>query len=414
MKLSARSSGLLLFAAWIAIPLCAQQSSISTSSKVSPLGPMRLPGRTANGSGAREALTAPGTPHWSTDYKFLNETGLEGHSAVYDQTTNTMIVFAGLSAALAFEDTNAVLLNTPVTGSGLWSTLIANGTAGSPPARDSHSEIYDSVNNRMIIFGGAVFSSGASLNDVWVLSNANGQGGTPTWTQLSPSGTPPAARSQHTAVYDPVNNVMTVFGGGDSNGLTLTDAWVLTNANGLGGTPVWTKLSPTGALPTGVIAHTAVYDAVNNIMTVFSGANSKITSGTNGVYTLSHANGLGGTPVWTRIVANGALGSPPKRFASAAAYDPANNRMIIFGGGLIPDPQTGPGGLNDVWVLSNANGLGGTPVWTRLKPTAGPPGSRYFHTAVYDSVNNLMAIFGGNNDESVYFIAWILSDANGL
>jgi len=375
---------------------------------------MRLRNRAANGSGAAEALTAPGTPHWSTDYKFLDETGLEGHSAVYDQTTNTMIVFAGLSAALAFEDTNAVLLNTPVTGSGLWSTLIANGTAGSPPARDSHSAIYDSANNRMIIFGGAVFSSGASLNDVWVLSNANGQGGIPNWTQLSPSGAPPAARSQHTAVYDPVNNVMTVFGGDDSNGLALTDAWVLTNANGLGGTPVWAKLSPTGALPAGVVAHTSVYDAANNIMTVFSGANSKITSGTNGVYTLSHANGLGGIPVWTRIVANGAVGSPPKRFASAAVYDPANNRMIIFGGGLIPDPQTGPGGLNDAWVLSNANGLGGTPVWTRLRPTAGPPGSRYFHTAVYDSVNNLMVIFGGNNDESVYFIAWILSDANGL
>ena len=139
-----------------------------------------------------------------------------------------------------------------------------------------------------------------------------------------------------------------------------------------------------------------------------------MTSGTNGVYTLSHANGLGGAPVWTRIVANGAAGSPPKRFAPTAAYDPANNRMIIFGGGLIPDPLTGPGGLNDVWVLSNANGLGGTPAWTKLKPIAGPPGSRYFHTAVYDSVNNLMVIFGGNNDESVFFVAWVLSDANGL
>jgi hypothetical protein len=32
--------------------------------------------------------------------------------------------------------------------------------------------------------------------------------------------------------------------------------------------------------------------------------------------------------------------------------------MIIFGGLLIPDPLTGPGGLNDVWVLVNANGIG--------------------------------------------------------
>jgi hypothetical protein len=35
----------------------------------------------------------------------------------------------------------------------------------------------------------------------------------------------------------------------------------------------------------------------------------------NAVWTLSHANGLGGTPQWTNIVANGAAGSPPLRFA---------------------------------------------------------------------------------------------------
>ncbi len=411
MKLSTRVSGLLLLTLSMVMPLCAQQSSVSSSTKISPAGLMRSRGQSVS---AAEVPAVPGTPHWSSDYKFLTATGLEGHTAVYDQATNTMIVFAGLAADVAFQDTNAVLLNTPATGSGLWTILIPDGAAGSPPARDSHSAVYDSANNRMVIYGGESFATGAVLNDVWVLSNANGQGGTPAWTQLSPAGTAPAARQQHTAVYDPVNNVMTVFGGDDTNGLALTDAWVLSNANGLGGTPTWTKLAPTGSLPTGLLAHTAIYDSVNNIMTVFGGANKQITSGTNGVYTLSHANGLGGAPVWTRIVANGAAGSPPKRFASTAAYDPANNRMIIFGGGLIPDPLTGPGGLNDVWVLSNANGLGGTPTWTKLKPTAGPPGSRFFHSAVYDSVNNLMVIFGGNNDESVFFIAWVLSDANGL
>lgn len=409
MTLSARLSGLLLLAVSIASPLYAQQSSIS--SKISPAGLMRSRGQNLS---AAEVPSVPGTPNWSSDYKFLTATGLEGHTAVYDQSTNTMIVFAGLAADVAFQDTNAVLLNAPATGSGLWTILIADGTAGSPPARDSHTAVYDSVNNRMIIYGGESFATGAVFNDIWVLSNANGQGGTPTWTQLSPAGTAPSAREQHTAVYDPVNNVMTVFGGDDPNGLALSDAWVLSNANGLGGTPVWTKLLPTGSLPTGLFAHTAIYDSVNNIMTVFGGSNKLSTSGTNGVYTLSHANGLGGAPVWTKIVANGAAGSPPKRFASVAAYDPTNNRMIIFGGGLIPDPRTGPGGLNDVWVLSNANGLGGTPVWTKLKPTNGPPGPRYFHSAVYDSVNNLMVIFGGNNDEAVFFIAWVLSDANGL
>ncbi len=66
-------------------------------------------------------------------------------------------------------------------------------------------------------------------NDVWVLSNANGLGGTPVWTQLSPNPDPligyPMPRSSHTAVYDNTNNRMTIFGG--SNGsTTLNDSWV--------------------------------------------------------------------------------------------------------------------------------------------------------------------------------------------
>ena len=58
-----------------------------------------------------------------------------------------------------------------------------------------------------------------------------------TWTQLSPSGTPPVARGLHgsTGVYDSGNNRMIVFGGRDGSGNNLNDVWVLTNANGLGG-----------------------------------------------------------------------------------------------------------------------------------------------------------------------------------
>ena len=33
------------------------------------------------------------------------------------------------------------------------------------------------------------------------------------WTQLTPSGGPPAVRSQNSAVYDPATNQMIVFGG---------------------------------------------------------------------------------------------------------------------------------------------------------------------------------------------------------
>jgi hypothetical protein len=323
-----------------------------------------------------------------------------------------MMVFGGIDWGMEGSDTNAVLLYAPANGNGNWTTLIANGVAGSPPARQIHTAVYDSANNRMIVFGGVNGTFTQDFSDVWVLSNANGQGGTATWTQLSPSGSPPAARYGHTAVYDAADNRMIIFGGGNLT-LDFSDVWVLSNANGLGGTPAWTHLSPGGSPPTGVFSSSAVYDPANNIMTVFGGANLPFTAYSNGVWTLSHANGLGGTPQWTNIVANGAPGSPAKREAHTAVYDTANNRMIIFGGAAFSGPSS-ISGFNDVWVLTNANGLGGTPVWTRLRVSGLAPGTRFSHTAVYDAINNLMMVFGGENLDAAYYITWVLSDANGL
>jgi hypothetical protein len=48
---------------------------------------------------------------------------------------------------------------------------------------------------------------------------------------------------------------------------------------------------------------------------------------------------------------------------------------------------------NDSWVLTEANGLSG--VWTKVTPTGIPPLPRFDQTAVYDSSNHRMVIFGG-------------------
>jgi galactose oxidase-like protein/Kelch motif protein len=374
--------------------------------------PMRLRLRGRRGHSARAAQDPTGGPAWSTDYELTPDTGLFSHSAVWDPATSVMIVFGGIDAGAEETDTNAVLLYTPAAAS--WTTLIANGAPGGPSARDSHTAVYDAANNRMIVFGGLEFSPGIEtfFNDVWVLSDANGQG-SPVWTQLNPTGTPPAPRCNQTAVYDAANNRMTVFGGLGLNGEQLfSDVWVLTHANGIGGTPAWIQLTPAGSLTADVELSSAVYDPVNNIMTLFGGANLAENASTNGVWTLSHANGLGGRPRWTNIVAPGAAGSPARRYGHTAVYDAANNRMIVFGGAPAPDPDDI--GFNDVWVLTYANGLGGTPAWTKLKPSGTPPATRWQHTAVYDAVNNRMLAFAGDLSDPQYYLAWILSDANGL
>ena len=367
--------------------------------------------RVSQPNGEAEA-PPPVTAQWSSTFNSTTHTGLTAPAADYDPATNTMMVFGGYDWGLGGADTNAVLLYAPANGAGNWTTLIANGSAGAPAARDRHSAVYDSANNRMIVFGGEIFSSSTDLNDVWVLSNANGQGGAASWTQLSPSGPLPPARAAHKAMYDATNNRMIVFGGGAGGNFTQVfhDVWVLSNANGLGGTPAWTKLSPGGVGPN-VLFTSAVYDSTNNIMAVFGG--STPTGASNGVWTLAHANGLGGTPHWTNIVANGAPGSPARRSGHTAVYDTANNRMIVFGG----QPASGPYmwiGFNDVWVLTNANGLGGLPVWTRLNISGPAPGTRFEHVAVYDQVNNRMMVCGGNNLDAAFFASWTLTHANGL
>ena len=369
------------------------------------------------------ALIAAANPSWT----LLGPSGLtyplfrSGSTSVYDPSSNRIILFAGLSDDAAAGDprlydvwveTNANGLG----GTGAWSNLIPSG---SPQVRSDHSAVYDAANNRMIIYGGcgAVPTSNGCLpiaDNVWVLSNANGIGGTPTWTQLFPTGGPPPARQGHQAVYDPTTNSMIVWAGqnGGGNGCgTFSDVWVLSHANGLGGTPNWTQLSTTGGPPPGQYFSTAVYDSANNVLTVFGGTGLLGTTCglTNAVWALSHANGTGGTPVWTNLVPQGAPGAPSNRQATFAIYESSSNTMTIFGGSARNKA------LNDSWVLSHANGIGGTSTWTKLSPSGQqkPVAATRWNNGGIDSVNNRMIMFGGGFSEGPLWSTWVLTDANG-
>jgi Galactose oxidase, central domain len=340
------------------------------------------------------------------------------HSGVYDPGSNTLIVFGGVDGNDNLQ--NDVLIETDANGSGGFS----GGTLSElyvsfplPPARIFHTAVYDQTNNRMIVFGGCADQECLlPLNDTWVLTNANGSGGTTAWTELNPTGSLPSPRGSQGTVYDATNNRMIVFSG-DNDLQQFSDVWVLTNANGLGGTPAWTQLSPTGGPPDAIDGSTAVYDPTSNAMIVFGGGECL-----NSVWTLSNANGLGGTPAWTNLIANGKAGSPPGRISAQAVYDSTSNRMTIYGGqgeGGLTNPNYHFQAFGDVWVLTHANGSGGGPVWAQLHPKwEGDgnimPGGRIFFSGVRDPGTNSLIIFGGETIESTYNTAWVLSHANGL
>jgi hypothetical protein len=222
--------------------------------------------------------------------------------------------------------------------------LSPSGTA--PAARESSSAVYDSTSNILTIYGGDAGST--PFGDVWILSHANGMGGTPAWTQLAPTGTAPVPRSGHSAIYDSSSNRMIVFGG--FNGTqTFGETWVLTAPNGLGGTPAWTQITATGTAPT-LGFHSAVYDQQANSMYIFAGTSttSKLET-SNHTFVLSAANGL---PVGTQ---NWVVSAPPVRYSQSAFYDSSSNSLFIFAG----QHATTQVNFNDYWqnspVIGNAN-----------------------------------------------------------
>ncbi len=334
-------------------------------------------------------------PTWTQLFPAGSPVEREAHSAVYDEAHNRMIIFGGRNGSGSLNDAWILSNADGLGGSPSWIPLTSSV---GPSPRAFHSAVYDSANNRMIVFGGE-----PSSNDVWVLSNANGLGGTPpTWTQLTfPTGASlPSRRLGQSAVYDAANNRMIIFGGEMSLGVfsaILDDIWVLSNANGLGGTPTWTQLPPAGAIM-GREMHSAIYDAAHNRMVVFGGFASNFALAQD-VWVLSNANGLAGTPVWTQLSPTGAI---PSRDLHSAVYDTSINRMTVFGG------IANFAFANDVWVLSNANGLGGTPAWTQLTPTGGPS-VREGHSAVYHSATNSMIVFGGRLVQGWAKDVWVLS-----
>lgn len=50
---------------------------------------------------------------------------------------------------------------------------------------------------------------------------------------------------------------------------------------------------------------------------------------------------------------------------------------------------------NEVWVLTNANGMGGTPAWIKLLPAGSPPFSNGGENVVYDQATNRLIVYGG-------------------
>jgi N-acetylneuraminic acid mutarotase len=194
-----------------------------------------------------------------------------------------------------------------------WIYLGPPGTL--PPARSGCMMAYDSPGRRVILFGGASYPAGCS-SETWAFD-----GGTSAWTNLNPSGTLPPARYQGAMVYDANSGRVILFGGTDGS-TSLNDTWAydpVANA--------WTDLSPSGALPPARSMFGMAYDSSKERVVVFGGLNSTPTSATylNDLWAYDAA-----ANAWTELSPPGTL--PSARTGASLVFDSLSGDLLLFGG----------------------------------------------------------------------------------
>jgi len=201
-------------------------------------------------------------------------------------------------------------------------TWFWNGTAWillnpahKPPARAGHAMTFDSIRNRVVLFGG-VLSGDIIANDTWEFDGTD-------WTQVSSSG--PAVRTAHQMSFDLGRGRTVMFGGALFTGVVFTDTWEWDGVT-------WTKKADSG--PSGPVYGQMVYDPSRSRSVYVTGyTHNRVFSGETWEW-----NGL----TWSKTLNVG----PPPRQNAYSAYDHQRSRVVLFGG-------YNPAGtlLSDSWAL---------------------------------------------------------------
>ena len=273
------------------------------------------------------ASATGGAPAWER-YSPAGGPGPLAHAAFgYDAAANRLVLFGGCRGTCASpSDETWVLANANGLGAApAWTRLAASG----PAARFGSAAAFDAAANRLYVHGGAASEAGPALADTWVLASATGLG-TPTWQALAPAGAPPVPRRFATLTLDAASGRLVLFGGRDAEGSALSDLHILKEP---GGTTEWTPLQPEGEGPAARLGHAAAFDPSTHRLLVYGGSNGGLEEGLNYVFSdawlLTDADGLGAAPEWVR--ADGGP-TPVGRFGAAAAWSPGANRLIVFAG----------------------------------------------------------------------------------
>lgn len=227
----------------------------------------------------------------------------------------------------------------------------------------AHEMIYDTRENRLIVFGGSSYESDVEGYKYVTNPLQFDFDGDRTWRAMSPSGPqPPDPKTSWPMVYDPTGHRMLAYGSNILNqGLVPGELWALSLADPpswrrveTGGAPLWGPFSP------------AVYDSARDRMVYFLTQPQESTS----VWTLHLADSL----YWERLPA----ANPPTHSTFlAAAFDGVRDRILLVEGG-----PNGPSRVR-TWEFRLS-----TNEWSPLTTAGQPPWGQYFGNVEFDPISD--------------------------
>ena len=307
-----------------------------------------------------------------------------GPRLVYDEVNGRVLLFGGAIWTDRYTFYNDLRSFDRV--SGAWTEVEVPGLK--PSGRFNTPLVYVPDRGQILVFGG--FSSVGRVGDTWAYDVAEN-----TWTRLQPV-TQPSPRSDAAIAYDDENHVVVMFGGYGNDDETTSDTWVF-DFNQMN----WVEMHPEGS-PRNQYGGQMVYDTENKALLMYPGHWSVESGGAlvshgygDNIWVYSYAKNS-----WTETAASS---KPPGRYWFNLAYAAQSGEIVLFGGSGGGDAQ-----LDDTWLYDyDAN------TWTRLNSDVKPP-VRACSSMAYDPSSNSVVMFGGSYlGHATYSDTWVLDLEGG-
>jgi hypothetical protein len=280
------------------------------------------------------------------------------HAAhAYDSLRNRLIIFGG---STIHKNGSWVFTNQTWEWDGNQWRNVSPLLKDSPQVRDSAGMAYDEKRGRVVMYGG--LGRNGALCDTWEWDGK-------TWSGTCPPGCP-GARYGHEMYYDQTREKVVLYGGYDDKTF-FKDAWEWDGK-------AWTEIEISGVSP-GATTYALAYNPQANY------AFGLLSGSPGGSWIFKDTQ-------WTHVISPQ---EPSNRGGMRLAYEPSRKLFVTFGG-FITNYN-----LNDTWMFDGET-------WSQFTEGSTQPPLRAHTVLWYDEVRMRVMLFGGHNDNTVYNDTWEL------